>query len=446
MSHSVSKIESKIVGGEVVGIEKYPFTVQFLNSDRLCGGVILNSWSILTAAHCLVFSTDIKRTNYVYDFTADRYKVLTFVMHEEYSDEEMFSCDIALVFPEKSIQFGTRTQRAILVNHGKWMNERQDNFTVTGWGYTQEDGEVSDVGLQMARLKYVMPKDCSKLNDGYKLTKEMFCLYGDGKRDVCRGDSGGAVLWNNMLVGITSHGQGCARVGKPNIYTNLWVLRNWIEKHFMKFNEDYCNGKFRARRNSFHEIGAKYVYDMHAQRYDVWTFVMHEDYSKKQMFSWDIALVFTEKPIKFGTRAQRAILVNNDKWMNEQEGNFTAIGWGYTQEDGDVSEVGLQMVSLKYVTSEECSRLHDDYKFTNDVFCLYGEGERDVCKGDSGGAVVWNDMVVGLTSHGEGCALVGKPSIFTNLWVLRCWIQKHVKEFYDDYCQQEVKTKGDILH
>lgn len=29
-----------------------------------------------------------------------------------------------------------------------------------------------------------------------KLGPDMFCLHGDGKRDTCRGDSGGGVLWN----------------------------------------------------------------------------------------------------------------------------------------------------------------------------------------------------------------------------------------------------------
>lgn len=60
------------------------------------------------------------------------------------------------------------------------------------------------------------------------------------------------------------------------------------------------------------------------------------------------------------------------------------------QEDGEVSEIGLQMALLKHVAPEKCSRLHGDYKLTKDMFCLYGEGERDVCQGDSGGAVLWN--------------------------------------------------------
>lgn len=55
-------------------------------------------------------------------------------------------------------------------------------------------------------------------------------------------------------------------------------------------------------------------------------------------------------------------------------------------------------------------------------------------------------MVVGLTSHGKGCALEGKPSIFTNLFVLRKWIGKNVLKFYDDYCKHKAKTRRNVLH
>lgn len=56
-----SKFEPKIVGGQAVDIERYAFAVQFINMGRLCGGVIINSWSIVTAGHCLAFSTDTKQ-------------------------------------------------------------------------------------------------------------------------------------------------------------------------------------------------------------------------------------------------------------------------------------------------------------------------------------------------------------------------------------------------
>lgn len=50
------------------------------------------------------------------------------------------------------------------------------------------------------------------------------------------------------------------------------------------------------------------------------------------------------------------------------------------------------MTHLQYVPKEECERLHN-VKFKADMFCLYGDGIRDTCKGDSGAGVLWEGLV-----------------------------------------------------
>lgn len=59
-SESKSKIKGKIVNGESVDIKEYPFAAQFLNVGRLCGGVIIHIWALITAAHCVEVNTDLK--------------------------------------------------------------------------------------------------------------------------------------------------------------------------------------------------------------------------------------------------------------------------------------------------------------------------------------------------------------------------------------------------
>lgn len=49
---SYFKLQSKIVGGYPIKIESFAFAVLFFNAKNLCSGVILNSYSVLTAAHC----------------------------------------------------------------------------------------------------------------------------------------------------------------------------------------------------------------------------------------------------------------------------------------------------------------------------------------------------------------------------------------------------------
>ncbi|XP_038211453.1 trypsin V-B-like [Zerene cesonia] len=150
-------------------------------------------------------------------------------------------------------------------------------------------------------------------------------------------------------------------------------------------------------------------------------------------FACDIALIFVQKPIKFGKRSEKAILVNTKKWMNAYETHFVATGWGIVKYGGPLSQQGLMQTELRYVPKKECEKMHR-MKFSADMFCLYGDGDRDTCKGDSGGGVMWHSMVIGIVSHGDGCAKKGKPSLYANVWYFRNWIQRNVENFVYDYC------------
>lgn len=53
-SNFQSKIDTKIVGGEIIEKHKYPWMVQLTyNGTYICGGSIINDRYILSAAHCL---------------------------------------------------------------------------------------------------------------------------------------------------------------------------------------------------------------------------------------------------------------------------------------------------------------------------------------------------------------------------------------------------------
>ncbi|PZC81123.1 hypothetical protein B5X24_HaOG200402 [Helicoverpa armigera] len=235
----------KIVGGHAVGLEEYPFAVQFFNLGSLCGGVILNTWAVLTSAHCLDNNKNIKKmtvqvgSKYIYDFNAKKYDLSSYEVHEDYNKVIPFENDIAMLFVKKPIKFNKLAKKGILVNHNKWMNPKETEFIVTGWGWLKYDGALSEMSLMMASLTYVTVSRCSELHK-IELSKDMFCLYGEGDRDTCRGDSGGGVLWNGRIVGLTSHGDGCAKKLKPSVYTNLWFHRKWIKEQMLRFIDNFC--------------------------------------------------------------------------------------------------------------------------------------------------------------------------------------------------------------
>lgn len=48
----LKNLEKRIIGGETTTKNLYPYYVQIFNYGGLCGGTILTSKAVLTAAHC----------------------------------------------------------------------------------------------------------------------------------------------------------------------------------------------------------------------------------------------------------------------------------------------------------------------------------------------------------------------------------------------------------
>jgi trypsin len=98
-----------------------------------------------------------------------------------------------------------------------------------GFGATSEGGPVS------SRLKHVelafVPRSTCNSNYSGGVTANMMCAADPGQ-DACQGDSGGPLYDNDndVLIGIVSWGQGCARNGYPGVYAQVSskVHRNQI--------------------------------------------------------------------------------------------------------------------------------------------------------------------------------------------------------------------------
>lgn len=102
-------------------------------------------------------------------------------------------------------------------------------------GVTKEDSYSTPSRLQKVDVPLVLHDVC---NQSYKnaITDRMLCAgYPQGGRDSCQGDSGGPlvakdVTGQNVLIGVVSWGNGCARAGQPGVYAKVNEATTWIEQ------------------------------------------------------------------------------------------------------------------------------------------------------------------------------------------------------------------------
>ncbi|XP_065331716.1 vitamin K-dependent protein C-like [Cloeon dipterum] len=227
---------TRIIGGRPSTKGHWPWQVAILNKHKhaFCGGTLISSNWILTAAHCM------RKTLYVRlgehnlarrEGDEVETKVLESVIHPNY-DADTVDNDLALL----RVRDGSVSHQKPVVCLPQ-LGERPPTHklcTIIGWGKKKaSDFEGSEV-LHQTEV-YVMPeKKCREMYDSYLITENMFCAGHPSRvRDSCAGDSGGPLLcqvndrWT--IFGVTSFGEGCGRKGKFGVYTLVPNYIKWIE-------------------------------------------------------------------------------------------------------------------------------------------------------------------------------------------------------------------------
>ncbi|TRY75246.1 hypothetical protein TCAL_01672 [Tigriopus californicus] len=252
---SVQRIEGehplRVVNGWPADKNEWPWIAALLLRGRqFCGGSLIDSTHILTAAHCVaqLTKTDVQNLSIrlgehnirtrgetaLFESPAARV-----VRHVGFSSDTLYD-DIAIITMKNAVPVSMNdTIRPVCLPSGQSLYTGQLG-TVVGWGSLRENGPQPDV-LQELTMKIWDNDQCDKIYKGVSpagIKSFMMCAGKKGK-DSCNGDSGGPFMLgegNNWVqVGVVSWGIGCGKAEFPGVYTRTTHMRDWIERARNKF-------------------------------------------------------------------------------------------------------------------------------------------------------------------------------------------------------------------
>jgi secreted trypsin-like serine protease len=234
-------IDPRIVGGSPALASDFPWQVALIRGavgepqrSQFCGGTLIASDLVITAAHCVdnaVVRSDPARVNIIagasaYEDGGQRASVKAIFKHPNWNKETL-DFDVAVLRLSGPVAVG---RPIALAGTGPIAGTRA---WVSGWGATVEGGRGST--QLMAVEVPVVDQGVGHAKESYDgaITNQMFCAgEREGGKDSCQGDSGGPLVSGNVnneqLIGVVSWGEGCARRLKYGIYTKVSVIGGWL--------------------------------------------------------------------------------------------------------------------------------------------------------------------------------------------------------------------------
>ncbi|KAF7994012.1 hypothetical protein HCN44_011281 [Aphidius gifuensis] len=230
---------SKIFKGKAANIGEFPHHVSVQYSEHhICGGSIISSNHVLTAANCIVLDLNVVTGNLkVLAGTGNRrdettntgtyHNVKYIIYHPEYSPKLFWKNDIAILTLETPIILNGETRDSValagsillpgtIVRICGW---RHDSISTVrhGWQLQQLRLQIDDIVFCMEHFK------------GIEISVSQRCATPTVKSaDITLGNGGGGMIRQRKLVGIISVLFGIK--SKSTIFTQIYPFYNaWIQ-------------------------------------------------------------------------------------------------------------------------------------------------------------------------------------------------------------------------
>ena len=269
---AASEHYTRIVGGVEAEARAWPWQVALIYPQgsgfkQICGGSVIASRWVLTAAHCVdgAYPDDIQVLVGTHDLDEGgrRIDVEAIRMHGNYRGDTLEN-DIALL----ELAGPAGVNEAVALPDAE-VAEPGVTATVIGWGLLRPirckpgsktgahrcrprgggDGhfvddltgrpvDPSDVftsRLMQVELPLVGEQTCQDAYPREAIDDRTLCAgLKPGGKDSCQGDSGGPLVVKDgdewVQIGVVSWGAGCAKPGKYGVYTNVGAFAEWVNE------------------------------------------------------------------------------------------------------------------------------------------------------------------------------------------------------------------------
>lgn len=242
--------DKKVIGGSLARLGQFPWHVAIelkgvdFSYGYFCGGTLIDSTTVLTAAHCFYKTKPIRQFHFENNISIaygsnlqnelKSVEVDRIIPHPDYT-HIVPDNDLAIVKLKHPIQADGVVNYASLPTSPAH-EETGYELHMYGFGRYKENSLDVSKKLFWGEVPFLDNTFCDdfELYDG-DLPDTHFCA-GDpvGGAEACKGDSGGGLIDpnSNSVVGVTSYGDPeCKLDGRPAIYTNVKQFDTWIKRH-----------------------------------------------------------------------------------------------------------------------------------------------------------------------------------------------------------------------